>query len=322
MNGERHPRPPGRTGVLVIGSANIDVAVATRTLPRPGETVLGDSSVISVGGKGANQAVAAAASGAATRFVARTGADAFGQMVRDELARRGLPAADLLALPDAATGLAAIYVEHSGQNCIVVVPGANAHLLPADVDRVGELIGTAAILVLQCEIPLPSVYRAIDVAAARGTPVLLNPAPCSGLDLARIAPRLAYLVPNETEAAQLLGQAVDSPAEAAQAALALHRLGVGCAIVTLGARGCVAAWDGATHHFPAPRVASVDATGAGDAFVGCFAAAIAAGARPTDAIRRAIVYAALSTTRRGAQVSYPERAEFEAALARRPADGG
>jgi ribokinase len=316
MNAERRGR------VLVIGSANVDVAVATATLPRPGETVFGDSSVISVGGKGANQAVAAAASGAGTCFVARIGDDAFGRMVRDELDRRGLPTDQVVAIPDASTGLAAIYVEHSGQNCIVVVPGANGRVAPADIEGARSLVEKAAILVLQCEIPHPSIYRAVELARASGTPVLLNPAPCHGLDLARVASSLAYLVPNESEAAQLLGQPVESLADAHHAARRLHELGVGCAIVTLGARGCVAAWDGMTHHFAAPRIDAIDTTGAGDAFVGCFAAAIAEGSPTADAIRRAIVYAALSTTRRGAQVSYPDRTEFEAALSRQTSAGG
>ncbi len=311
------PRP-----VLVIGSANVDVAVATATLPRPGETVFGDSAAISVGGKGANQAVAAAASGAETRFIARTGSDAFGDMVRDELARRGLPTAQVLAVSEAGTGLAAIYVEHSGQNCIVVVPGANAHLTPTDIEDAQGSIAAAAILVLQCEIPHQSLYRAIDLAKECGTPVLLNPAPCQGLDLSRVASSVTYLIPNESEAAQLLGRPVESLADAHDAALQLHRLGVTCAIVTLGARGCVGAWEGTTQHFAAMPVNAIDTTGAGDAFVGSFAASIAAGLTPSAAIRRAIVYAALSTTRRGAQVSYPERAEFEAALALQPAVNG
>ncbi len=318
-----HITPAGRPGpVLVIGSANVDVAVTTATLPRPGETVFGDSSAISVGGKGANQAVAASESGVGTRLIARTGEDAFGDMIRDGLARRGLATDDVVALPGVATGLAAIYVEHSGQNCIVVVPGANGRLLPADIDHAAGLIESAAVLVLQCEIPLQSLYRAIEVASAKGTPVLLNPAPCQGLDLARVAAQLSYLVPNETEAAQLLGRPVESLDDGRTAALQLRRLGVGCAIVTLGALGCVAAWGAEVRHFPAPEVKTIDTTGAGDAFVGCFAAGIAQGRLPAEAIRRAIVYAALSTTRRGAQVSYPDRAEFEAALVASAAGGG
>ena len=303
---------PNRRDVLVIGSANVDVSVNTAVLPHPGETVFGDGAVISVGGKGANQAVAAAAAGATTRLVARVGEDAFGRMVRDELAARGV-ATDLIeGLPDADTGLAAIYVERTGQNCIVVVPGANARLTPASLEPLAPLIAAAAVVVLQCEIPLETVYHAAELAAAGGTPVILNPAPCRDLNLRRIGRCLTYLVPNETEASQLSGLPVGTPAEAERAAAALRREGIGRVIITLGANGCVVD-DGAAppQHVAAHAVAAVDATGAGDAFVGCLAASLAAGRAADEAVRRATVYAALSTTRRGAQHSYPRGEEFE-----------
>jgi ribokinase len=307
--------PPPRQ-VLVVGSANVDVSVSAAALPRPGETVIGDGSVISVGGKGANQAVASAACGAATRLVARVGADTFGRMVRDELAARGVVTGEIRSLPDAATGLAAIYVEHSGQNCIVVVPGANARLAPADLEPLTPLIAAAAVVVLQCEVPMETVYRSVELAAQCRTPVILNPAPYRGLDLARIAHRISYLVPNETEAAQISGMPVATPAQAGECAARLHAAGVECVIITLGAMGCVVADSAAApRHFPAHRVAAIDATGAGDAFVGCLAATLAGGHSRDESIRRAIVYAALSTTRRGAQVSYPRREEFEGAWA-------
>jgi len=309
----RRPAAAGGGRVLVVGSANVDVSVSTAVLPRPGETVFGDGSVISVGGKGANQAVAAASCGSATSLVARIGGDAFGQMVRDALAARGVQIDEIRALPDAATGLAAIYVEHSGQNCIVVVPGANARLAPADLEPLRERIAAAAVLVLQGEIPLETVYRAAELAAACGTPVILNPAPVRGLDLARIARCVTYLVPNETEASQLSGLPVETPAQAQRCAAALHEQGIDGVIITLGARGCVLADAAPPRHFPAHPVAAIDTTGAGDAFVGCLAAALAQGRSRAESIRRAILYSALSTTRRGAQLSYPRHAEFEQA---------
>jgi ribokinase len=268
---------------------------------------------MAAGGKGANQAVAAASCGVATRFVARVGEDAFGRMVCDALAARGVEIDETRPLPGAATGLAAIYVEHSGQNCIVVVPGANGRLTPADLEPLRELIAGAAVLVLQCEIPMATVYRAVELAAACGTPVILNPAPFRGLDLPHIARAVTYLVPNETEASQISGLPVETPAQAERCAAALHDLGVDCVIITLGARGCVLADAAPPRHFPAHPVSAIDTTGAGDAFVGCLAAALAEGRSREQSIRRAIVYAALSTTRRGAQVSYPRRAEFEQA---------
>jgi ribokinase len=315
------PKPAGHRYVLVIGSANVDVSVRTAVLPRPGETVIGDGSVISVGGKGANQAVAAASCGVVTRLVARIGADAFGHMVRGALADRGVGIEETRELPDAATGLAAIYVEHSGQNCIVVVPGANARLAPADLEALRDLIAGAAVLVLQCEIPLATVYRAVELAAACGTAVIVNPAPFHGLDLGRIARAVTYLVPNETEAFQLSGLAVETPAQAERCAAALRGQGPDCVVITLGARGCVLADETPPRHFPAHLVSTVDTTGAGDAFVGCLAASLAEGRSREESVRRATVYSALSTTRRGAQASYPRHDEFERAWQAARPDG-
>jgi ribokinase len=147
--------------VLVVGSANVDVSVSTKVLPLPGETVIGRESVISLGGKGANQAVASAACGAATHFVGRVGADAFGRMLRDGLADRQVKIEELRIIDDAATGLATICVEDSSKNCIVVVPGANARLQPLDIQELVSLISKAAIIVLQCEIPMETAYRTI-----------------------------------------------------------------------------------------------------------------------------------------------------------------
>jgi ribokinase len=298
--------------VLVIGSANVDVSVTTARLPRPGETVPGGSVLISVGGKGANQAVAAAA-GAVTHFLGRVGDDDFGHLVGRTLHARGVGLDSLVALPAAATGVATIAVDDAGQNCIIVVPGANAALEPRDVDAAADLVRGAAIVVLQCEVPLSTVYRTAELARAACVPCILNPAPWQDLDLGRLPPGVDYLIPNETEAAALTGLPTTTPAEAARAAQRLLGAGVGCVVVTLGAAGCVVADATGALHLPAYPVTAVDTTGAGDAFVGCFAAALAAGCPRHEALHRAGVYAALSTTRRGAQASYPTYTEFEAA---------
>jgi ribokinase len=300
--------------VLVVGSANVDVSVTTAVLPRPGETVIGRESLISLGGKGANQAVASAACGATTHFVGRVGDDAFGRLVKEGLHGRQVHIEEMRALAGAATGLATISVEDSSKNCIIVVPGANARLLPADLEELKPLITGAAAVVLQCEIPLETVYRAMELGAASGTPVILNPAPVQDLDLGRIAGMVTYLVPNETEASQLYGRTVETIDEAKECGRWLHAQGIGCTIITLGARGCVVVDGHSARHHDGHRVAAVDTTGAGDAFVGCLAASLATARSREESIRRALFYSALSTTRRGAQESYARTDEFERAL--------
>jgi ribokinase len=299
--------------VLVIGSASVDVSVMTAELPRPGETVMGHGSLIAPGGKGSNQAVAAAACGAATHFIGRTGAESFGAIIRRGLADRGVHIDELRALADVASGLATISVENSGKNAIVVVPGSNGRLEPADLDAVTALIRGAAVVVLQCEIPMDTVYRAIELSQASGTPVVLNPAPFRGLDLPRIARGVTYFVPNETEAAQVWGRPVENLAQAENCASWLHTQGISCAIITLGEQGCMVADERPARHYPGHRVAAIDTTGAGDAFVGCLAASLATGRSRDESIRRALLYSALSVTARGAQVSFPRAAEFERA---------
>jgi ribokinase len=283
----------------------------TATLPQPGETVIGHGSLIAPGGKGSNQAVAAVACGAVTHFAGRTGADAFGAIIRDGLANRGVHIDELRALADVASGLATISVEDSGKNAIVVVPGSNGRLAPADLDGISTLIGGAAVVVLQCEIPMDTVYRAIELSHASATPVILNPAPFRGLDLARIARGVTYLVPNETEASQMWGGPVENLQHAEACASSLHAAGIPCVIITLGAQGCMVADEQTARHYPGHRVAAVDTTGAGDAFVGCLAASLATGRSRDEAIRRALLYSALSVTARGAQVSFPRSEDFE-----------
>ena len=301
----------GSAYVLVIGSASVDVSVMSAALPRPGETVIGHTSLIAPGGKGSNQAVAAAACGAETHFVGRTGADSFGAIIRNGLADRGVHIEELKALADAASGLATISVEDSGKNAIVVIPGSNGRLVPADLDAVSALIRDAGVVVLQCEIPMETVYRAIELSQMSGTMVVLNPAPFRGLDLARIARGVTYFVPNETEAAQVWGRPIENLRQAETCASWLRAQGIPCAIITMGDQGCVVADELPARHYPAHRVTAVDTTGAGDAFVGCLAASLATGHSRDESIRRALLYSAQSVTARGAQVSFPRAEDFE-----------
>jgi ribokinase len=304
---------PAAPYVLVVGSANVDVSVSTAVLPRPGETVIGHGSFITLGGKGANQAVASVACGAATHLVGRVGADGFGRMVQEGLRDRHVHIDEVRAITDATTGLATISVEDSSKNCIIVVPGANSRLMPADLEELRPLIRSAAIVVLQCEIPMETVYRTIELAAGAGTPLILNPAPFRGLDIDRIARSITFLVPNEGEAAQIDGRPVETVAEAMDCASRLHTLGIECVIITLGAQGCVVADERPARHHAGHPMAAIDTTGAGDAFIGCLAASLATGRSRDQSIRRALLYSALSTTKRGAQASYPESQEFERA---------
>jgi len=232
-------------------------------------------------------------------------------MIRKGLADRGVRIDELRALAEVASGLATISVEDSGKNAIVVVPGSNGRLMPADLDAIRLLLRDAAVLVLQCEIPIDTVYRAIELSHESGTPVILNPAPYRGLNLARIARGVTYFVPNETEAAQVWGKPVDNIRQAQTCASWLRAQGIPCVIITLGDQGCVVADEHPARHLPGHRVTAVDTTGAGDAFVGCLAASLATGHSREESIRRALLYSALSVTARGAQVSFPRTEDFE-----------
>ncbi len=302
--------------LVVIGSSNTDLVVATPTLPRPGETVLGGDLLINQGGKGANQAAAAARLGATVRLVARIGSDTFGDQAQDILGNFGIDMHYVAHDPAAPTGVALIAVGPDGQNQIVVAPGANAHLSPADIDHARPAFEEADLVVCQFETPIETVNHAMDLCHELGKMFLLNPAPMQpgALSPERLS-RIGVLVPNETEAALLLGRPVDSDQAALEAARELVNRGVGTAIITLGSRGVVAASHDQTFMIPAYKVTAVDATAAGDCFVGALAFCLARGKPLPEALRFATAAAALSVTRAGAQRSLPVRQEVEAFLA-------
>jgi ribokinase len=325
--------------VVVVGSVNVDLVVRAERLPAPGETVTGGVFERHHGGKGGNQAVATARLGRTTLFVGAVGEDAFGDDARAALAAERIDVSRLLAIPGAATGVALIMVDARGENLIAVASGANAALEPAMVEEaLGRLGSLADDVVLVChEIPTETVRAALRYGRAAGATTVFNPAPAAGLDRSTLG--LADVVtPNRAELATLLatldGAATSSSGGSAAPAGVLdpeagaRRLldagadGPGvrrAVIVTLGADGALLVARGedgglTSRHFPAHRVTSVDSTGAGDAFNGAIAAALAEGRSLEEACRRAIVAGALATTRPGAREGMPTRAELEAAL--------
>ncbi|MBD9662441.1 ribokinase [Variovorax paradoxus] len=291
--------------IVVLGSLNMDIVLRVPHAPAAGETLLGHSIAHIPGGKGANQAVSCAREGARVAMIGCVGADAHGQALRGALMCDGIDTAALRTSRSEPTGTALILVEDSGQNRIVMIPGANAQ---AEIDAAAlrQQLQGAAFLVTQFEIPMDQVARAISVAHEAGCRVLLNPSPVQPI-AEPLWPRIDTLVVNEIEAEALCGQAADSPQEAALAGQALRAKGVARVVVTLGARGAVAIdADGARHH-PAPRVQAVDTTAAGDTFLGALAVALGEGQSFDEAVRLGIRAAALCIQRPGAQPSIPQR---------------
>ena len=303
--------------VTVVGSLNMDLVACAPRIPEPGETIIGDSFQTAPGGKGANQAVAAARLGASVSMVGRVGRDAFAESVLRSLAAARVDCTFVARDAECPTGVALIVVDDGGQNSIVVAPGANMRLSPADVDAAEARIAAADVCLLQLETPLETVTRAAEVAQAHGVLVVLNPAPARPLPAALLR-TVDVLIPNESETALLTGQGVCGQSATEAAADALRKMGVDTVILTLGERGALLAWEGGAERLPAFDVTPVDTTAAGDAFVGGFAVALAEGRTLSDAVRWANAAGALATTKLGAQPSLPTRVELEALFAAGP----
>lgn len=304
--------------LVVVGSSNTDMIVRVDHLPRPGETVLGGRFCMAAGGKGANQAVAAARAGARVVFVSRLGRDAFGDQALAGFRRDGLNVRHVLRDQRDPSGTALICVGSDGQNSIAVAPGANAKLSRADVHRARATIRGASGLLLQLETPLATVELAAEIAAAAGVPVTLNPAPACPLPTSLLR-LVSVLTPNESETEALTGIPLRSDAAIVDAAGALLAHGPRIVVITLGARGAFVA-SGSGHEFvPGFRVKVVDSTAAGDVFNGALTVALAEGQSLGHAVRFANAAAALSVTRLGAQPSAPTRASIDRWLARHPA---
>jgi len=299
--------------VCVIGSANVDYTVALPRLPSAGETVSGGTLLVNLGGKGANQALAARRLGGEVRMIGCVGDDADGRRISRSLADAGIGVEGLVTSSEAATGTALITVDTEGRNQIAVAPGANHRLTVEMASPFAESIAWADVVACQLETPLPVVRWALGEARRRDVVTVLNPAPVQALD-PDILSHVDFLTPNEHEAARLTGVAVDSLESAREAAGRLLASGAGAVLVTLGEGGVLACQGDTAIHFPAFSVEAVDTTAAGDAFNGALALGLAAGGTLEQAIPLASAAAALACTKRGAQDSLPGRAEVEAFL--------
>lgn len=301
--------------VVIVGSLNMDLVTRAPRLPRAGETLAGQSFVTVPGGKGANQAVAAARLGASVAMIGCVGDDAYGEQLRAALLAEGVDCQAVTPVSGESTGVALIVVDDSSQNAIVIVAGGNGHVTASVVDSFDALLCQAEVIICQLEVPLDTVGHVLKRGHELGKTVILNPAPASGPLPAQWFAWIDYLIPNESEATALTGLPVDSTASADAAATALLDAGVSKVIVTLGEQGALFASKSRSEHFPAPKVEPIDTTAAGDTFVGGFAAALADGKSESDAIRFGQVAAALSVTRSGAQPSIPTFAEVQACAA-------
>ncbi|NND04463.1 MAG: ribokinase [Acidimicrobiia bacterium] len=293
----------GRFDVVVVGSLNQDLVATVPRIPAPGETVLASGHAAFAGGKGANQATAAARLGANVAMVGRVGADANGSTLREGLAGDGIDVSRVLIDDEAATGLALINVDAAGENAITVSPGANGAVTAADVTAATDLLEVAAVVLLQLEVPIEAVSAAAELA--RGI-VILNPAPAAELPTGLLE-NVDILVPNESELASLAGAHTATEDEVAAAARSLP---VSEVVVTLGARGALVVSKSGIKHVPPVPVDPVDTTGAGDAFCGALAAELARGSYVQAAARFAAKVAAHAVTKHGAQASMPTRDEL------------
>jgi ribokinase len=297
--------------VTVIGSLNMDLVVRTPRIPKPGETIIGKDFHTIPGGKGANQAVAAAKLGAQVSMVGRVGEDDFGRALLENLSSVSINCDGVKKDPHSATGIALITVEDSGENNIVLATGANMKLTVDDLEDAADTIARADIVLLQLESPLAAVEAGLKMAKKRGVITLLNPAPAQSLPDSLLR-YVDILVPNETETGLLTGRPVGTPTQIEEAAEQLRRIGVGTVILTLGERGAFLCSAGGNQMFPAYRVEPIDTTAAGDAFVGGFAVALAELRDLKVAITWGNAAGALAATKLGAQPSLPTRAEWEA----------
>jgi len=302
--------------IVVLGIFVADTAYRAERMPKMGETILGRSFVLGPGGKGSNQSVAAAMAGGTTHFITRLGKDDFAQIARSTWARAAVHP-EVTEDGESYTGAAFIFLEDAtGNNAIIVSPGAAARITTADLDAKADLIRSAAVFVTQLEQPIPAARRGLEIARAAGVTTILNPAPAAPLDDAMLA-LCDYITPNESEAETLTGLPVTTVVQAEAAADALMARGVGAVVITLGGNGALYRDRTRSVHVPVISVGPVvETTGAGDAFNGGFAVALSEGRDVVEAVRFGCATAGISVTRPGTAPSMPARAEIDALLAR------
>ena len=296
--------------IVVIGSCNTDMVINMERLPLPGETLLGGKFFMNPGGKGANQAVAAARLGGKVTFIAKVGNDPFGIRSIDQYKAEGIGTKHVLIDKEQPSGVALILVDAYGENSIAVASGANAHLLPADIDHAQKTVEEGDILLMQLETPMETIEHAALIAKQAGRKVILNPAPAHPLPESLL--RCLYmLIANETEAEYISGTQITDMDSVARAADIICNKGVENVVITLGAKGAFIKEKATYHQVPALKVKAVDATAAGDTFCGAVCVALAEGKGITEAVEFANRAAAITVTRMGAQSSLPYRREVE-----------
>lgn len=302
--------------ICILGVFVADTAYRAQRQPRIGETILGKSFVLGPGGKGSNQSVAAARAGGDVTFLSRLGTDDFAELALKTWKDAGVKP-EIIRDPKSYTGAAYIFIEDAtGDNAIIISPGAAANISTADIDVWAQTIQNAALFITQLEQPISAARKGLELARKAGVTTILNPAPAAPLDDALLA-LCDYVTPNETETSELTGMAVNSVETARKAGDALLARGVGAALITLGAHGALLHTANMSEHVPAFNAGLVvETTGAGDAFNGGFAAALAEGRSPIDAVRFGSATAGISVTRPGTAPSMPSRAEIEALLKR------
>ncbi len=297
-------------GVLVVGSANMDLVIVAERFPNPGETILGERFEMFPGGKGANQAVASAKMGGKTYFIGKMGNDSFHNALVENMTRDGVDLSCLLIDEKLKTGTALITVDAQGENEIIVISGSNMALCPGDISMHESIFGEVSVVLTQLEIPVDAVQMTAELARKYQRTFILNPAPARELPV-KLYMLLDYIIPNESELELLTGRKIDSVDAAVQAGQILISRGVGKVIVTMGETGALLVEPEHSQLFPAIRVNPVDTTAAGDAFNGALASVLAAGRSLDKAIKTANIAAGIAVTRMGAQTSMPTMDEVE-----------